>query len=138
MALPGSGQLSFSAIAGELGVSLSNVSLRNMSSSASFSTPDRVSDFYGYSSGGGVTYTYYNSFYAGDPCYYDYKDIYLGSDGIYYAPIGATLYPMFAITQFWYEYLYYEPAFGANVYNGWEVDNSSTVLMDQGYSLSYC
>jgi len=48
MALPGSGQLRFSAIASELGVSLSNVSLRNMSSSAGFSTPDRVGDFYGY------------------------------------------------------------------------------------------
>lgn len=49
MALPTSGPLSFSAIAGELGVSLSNVSLRNMSSQACFSIPDAVSEFYGYS-----------------------------------------------------------------------------------------
>ena len=49
MALPGSGQISLGDIAGELGVSLSNVSLRSMSSTAGFSTPDSVSDFYGYS-----------------------------------------------------------------------------------------
>lgn len=53
MALPSSGQLSLSAIAGELGVSLSNVSLRSMSATAGFSTPDAVSEFYGYSN---VTY----------------------------------------------------------------------------------
>jgi len=49
MALPGSGPLSFSAIAGELGVALSNVSLRNMSSAAGKSTPDSMAEFYGYS-----------------------------------------------------------------------------------------
>lgn len=138
MPLPGSGQLSFSAIASELGVSLSNVSLRNMSSSASFSTPDRVSDFYGYSSGGSVTYTYFNSFYAGDPCNYDYWDIYIGDDGLYYRFDGSFYDPMYNYTDFWYEYLYYEPGFGANVYNVWEVTSSSTILIDQGLSLSYC
>ena len=48
MALPGSGQISLGDIAGELGVSLSNVSLRSMSSTAGFSTPDSVGEFYGY------------------------------------------------------------------------------------------
>jgi hypothetical protein len=52
MALPTSGPLSFSAIANELGTLLSNVSLRGMSNSAGFSTPDAVSEFYGYSGGG--------------------------------------------------------------------------------------
>ena len=52
MALPTSGPLSFSAIANELGTPLSNVSLRGMSNSAGFSTPDAVSEFYGYSGGG--------------------------------------------------------------------------------------
>lgn len=47
MALPTSGPLSFSMIAGELGAS-SPYSLRSMSSSAGFNTPDSVSDFYGY------------------------------------------------------------------------------------------
>lgn len=52
MALPTSGPLSFSAIANELGTPLSNVSLSGMSNSAGFSTPDAVSEFYGYSGGG--------------------------------------------------------------------------------------
>lgn len=52
MALPTSGPLSFSAIANELSTPLSNVSLRGMSNSAGFSTPDSVSEFYGYSGGG--------------------------------------------------------------------------------------
>lgn len=57
MALPGSGQLGLGAIAGELGVSLSNVSLRSISSTAGFSTPDYVSEFYGYSAATGYSYT---------------------------------------------------------------------------------
>jgi hypothetical protein len=48
MALPLSGPLSFSAIAGELGIG-TPYSLRSMSSQAGFSTPDSVSEFYGYS-----------------------------------------------------------------------------------------
>lgn len=48
MSLPSSGQLSFSAIANILNLSLSNVSLRSMSAQAGFSTPDAVSEFYGY------------------------------------------------------------------------------------------
>ena len=50
MALPSSGQLTFSAIAAELGLSTSpGVDLRGMSSDAGFSTPDAISEFYGYS-----------------------------------------------------------------------------------------
>lgn len=52
MALPSSGPLSFSAIAGELAIS-TPYSLRSMSNTAGFSTPDAVSEFYGY--GGGLT-----------------------------------------------------------------------------------
>jgi hypothetical protein len=137
MALPGSGQLSFSAIATELGAG-TPYSLRNMSSTAGFSTPDNVSDFYGYSAGGGVIYTYFNSFYAGDPCGYDYWDIYLGDDGLYYRFDGSFYDPMYNYTDFWYEYLYYEPGFGQNVYNIWEIDYTSTSLIDQGFALSYC
>lgn len=50
MALQSSGQISLSDIANEQSVSLSNVSLRSMSSTAGFSSPDAVSEFYGYSS----------------------------------------------------------------------------------------
>ena len=136
MALPGSGQLSFSAIAGELGVSLSNVSLRSMSATAGFSTPDAVSEFYGYSN---VTYTYYGTWALDEPCFYDYYDIYSGSDGKYYVNnSGYQLMYNFAPGSFWYEYLYYEPAFGANVYQAWEVDNTSTTLTDNGLFLSSC
>lgn len=48
MALPSSGQLSLSDIANEQEIALSNVSLRSMSSTAGFTTPDSVSEFYDY------------------------------------------------------------------------------------------
>jgi hypothetical protein len=69
MALPSSGPLSFSAIANELGTSLSNVSLRGMSNSAGFSTPDSVSEFYGYSGGGLIAVSWgYNSRRSSSAC----------------------------------------------------------------------
>ena len=69
MALPTSGPLSFSAIANELGISLSNVSLRGMSNSAGFSTPDAVSEFYGYSGGGLIAVSWrYNARRASTAC----------------------------------------------------------------------
>jgi len=50
MALPSSGNpLSFSQIRTELSAASTNVSLRSMSSTAGKSTPDAVSEFYGYS-----------------------------------------------------------------------------------------
>ena len=48
MALPSSGTLSLNDIRVELGLAQSNVSLRSMSNTAGFSTPDAVSEFYGY------------------------------------------------------------------------------------------
>ena len=65
MALPTSGQLSFSMIAGELGVG-TPFSLRNMSSNAGFGTPDGVSDFYGYSGGGGGLTLFFRNDETGD------------------------------------------------------------------------
>ena len=50
MAVPSSGQLrEYADIGVELGVAQSNVSLRGMSQTAGFSTPDAMSEFYGYS-----------------------------------------------------------------------------------------
>jgi len=49
MALPTSGQLSLSQIQLEIGGNLSNVSLRTLSGAAGFSSPDAMSEFYGYS-----------------------------------------------------------------------------------------
>jgi hypothetical protein len=48
MALPSSGQLSLNDIRVELGLAQSNVSLHSMSVTAGFSTPDAVSEFWGY------------------------------------------------------------------------------------------
>ena len=138
MALPGSGQLSFSAIAGELGVSLSNVSLRSMSSTAGKSTPDAVSEFYGY---GAITYTYYAGWYLDNPCYYDYYDIVYGSDGKYYVDSGGyTLMYNFAPGGNWYEYLYNEPMFDpfSNIYEEWTINSASTVLTSNGLTNSSC
>lgn len=135
MALPGSGPLSLGNIGNEQGISLSNVSLRSMSSTAGFSTPDSVSEFYGYSS---LTYTLIGTWYLNDPCYVDTAVIYLGSDSIYYAFYGTSLYPMFNVGIYWYEYLYYDVEFGANVYENWEIDGYSTTLTDLGIVLSSC
>jgi len=55
MALPASGPLSSSQIATELGVPSTNISLGGMSDSASFSAPDAISDFYGYSAATEIT-----------------------------------------------------------------------------------
>jgi len=50
MALPSSGQLSLSQIGTELSITAGNqASLRSMSSTAGFATPDPVSEFHGYS-----------------------------------------------------------------------------------------
>lgn len=136
MALPSSGPLSFSAIAGELGVSLSNVSLRSMSSTAGFTTPDAVSEFYGYSN---ITYTYYATWALGDPCGYDYLDIVYGSDGKYYVDSGGYT-PMYDYSpgNTWYEFLYYEPRLSGNVYNMWSINSASTTLTDDGLAISGC
>ena len=51
MAVPSSGQLrEYADIGVELGVAQTNVSLRGMSQTAGFSSPDAMSEFYGYSS----------------------------------------------------------------------------------------
>ena len=48
MPLQASGQISFTNIAGELSITSTNASLRSMSSRAGKTTPDFMSDFYGY------------------------------------------------------------------------------------------
>jgi hypothetical protein len=137
MALPGSGELSLGDIAGELGVGLSNVSLRSMSSTAGKSTPDAVSEFYGYSAA--VTYTYHAFYLAGFPCNDDGWNIYYGSDGKYYRQVFIGVYAlMYSYTDLWYEYQYYEPLFDANVYKEWEVNAASTSLTDNGNTVAVC
>ena len=50
MALQSSGPISLSDIATEQGISTSNMSLRSMSNTAGFATPDAITEFYGWSS----------------------------------------------------------------------------------------
>ena len=57
MALPSSGPLSINQIRNELGTS--NGSLRALSAQAGFSTPDSISEFYGYSAVTNVFISYY-------------------------------------------------------------------------------
>jgi hypothetical protein len=131
MALPGSGVLSLGDIATEQGVSISNVSLRSMSSTAGFSTPDAVSEFYDYSA-----YTYYTTWQADAYCFGDYYGIYLGANGKYYVDTGGTFAEMYSIAETWYEYLYYDDNFDADVTNGWTINAASTVLTDDGLFLN--
>jgi len=133
MALPGSGVLSLGNIATEQAIALSNISLRSMSAAADKSTPDSVSEFYGY-----TAYTYYSYYSAGDPCNYDSWDIYQGPSGIYYRFDGVYYDPMYNYTDLWYEYLYYEPLFDTNIYKEWEVNAASTSLTDNGNAVSPC
>lgn len=134
MALPSSGTLRFSAIQGE--TSSGTASLRAMSAIAGFSTPDAVSEFYGY---GTVTYTYYATWALDDPCFYNYLDIVYGSDGKYYVDSGGyTLMYDYSPGTTWYEFLYYDPGFDANVYNRWTIDSTSTTLSDDGLALTGC
>ena len=58
MTLPSSGQISINDIRVELGASATNQSLRAFSNTAGFTTPDAISEFYGYSN---LTSFSYNS-----------------------------------------------------------------------------
>ena len=63
MALPTSGQLSLKDIGVEQGITAGNqASLRSMSSTAGYSTPDTVSEFYGYSAGDNITASWGTSY----------------------------------------------------------------------------
>ena len=129
MALQSSGQISLNNIATELALT-PPFSLRSMSSTAGKSTPDSVSEFYGYSAA--ITYTYHNNYAAGDPCGDNFWDIYLGSNGVYYRWTGTIYDVMSDYTDLWYEYLYYEPLLDADIYKEWEINIPSAVLTDNG------
>ena len=145
MALPTSGPLGFSDIASELSLSLSNLSLRSMSNTVGFSTPDAVSDFYGYGPSPSPSPSpsptiYIGSFAATDPCYYDYYDIYQDSgSGEYYRWDGTNYIILYGYgDDMWYEFSYYDEFFMANVYSQYEIDSTSENFTLLGFYLSYC
>jgi hypothetical protein len=78
MALPFSGPLSINDIRNELGVSTG--SLRELSALAGFSTPDSISEFYGYS-------PTLNSYNYSIIAYYGYTAV----EGTYTYPSGGTI-----------------------------------------------
>lgn len=110
MALPGQGNsLSIGQIGQELGLGASNLSLRNLSGIAEFGTPDSISEFFGYSAGGGggtgdfFIYTSYVSF--DDPCSGKFGDVWSNNvDGGYWITSdGKTFEPfvgMFFVASF--------------------------------------
>lgn len=77
MALPSSGPLSIGQIRTELGSS--SGSLRTLSAAAGKSTPDAISEFYGYSACPAYG-TYYSQYCSGYDLYYTYHN---GSCGYY-------------------------------------------------------
>jgi hypothetical protein len=79
MALPGSGEIRFSSIATELGVALSNVSLRSMSAAAGKSSPDGMTEFYGYSAITPISASYA---YSVGTCTGDSFTIYVNSSAV--------------------------------------------------------
>jgi hypothetical protein len=134
MPLPSSGQISINDIRNEIGTS--NGSLGYLSDQAEFLPPDAMSDFYSYNA---------YSFYAGGwalagPCSYDYYDIYLRANGEYYGSNdgGSSYTLMYSLNENWYEYLYYDFFFDANVYRWYSINSTSTVLTDEGNFLSSC
>ena len=94
MPLPSSGPLSISAIRNEEvnnGGFASSYSLRQLSAWAGFSTPDSISEFYGYSATHNVTITFYYPSYVG--CYNTY---------CFYATSNEALSTNLAVTMYWY------------------------------------
>jgi len=118
MALPSSGTISISQIRTELGTS--DGSLRNLSALAGKSTPDAMSEFYGYSacppSG-----TYYTQYCDGTSLYYTYHN---GSCG-YYDSLYQANSPTCGYTECIYYicttagYYYY---FGCSVNSGFNYE----------------
>jgi len=97
MALPASGVLSLNDIRVELGLASTNVSLRNMSASASFTSPDAISEFYGYASRN-MTLSRTNCWFndMGVPCFAGDDEFTVTSTHAWYSetlPNGAAVSP---------------------------------------------
>jgi hypothetical protein len=88
----------------------------------------------------GLNYTFITVMNAQAPCNFPEFNIYLGSDGKYYASDdqGVTYTLMYSISEFWFELIGYDPNFMANVFKYWSVNTTSTVLIDNGNFLQNC
>lgn len=78
-----------------------------------------------------VTYSYYNTLINDDPCIGVYRDIYLGSDGKYYADIGGTYTLMYSVSIFWFLFAFSDiDPFGMPVYyyDRYRINSTSTSL----------
>ena len=133
MPVPSSGPLAFSVIAGVLGIG-TPYSLRDMSSTAGFSPPDSVSEFYGYSPG--PTYTFYDYGYSFDPCEGSYQ-LYEGSDGNWYRSFDGGATYIISTGEIYLAEGYYDWEFEQFVYFGY-VLNSGPSLSYWGNIYSYC
>lgn len=140
MALPGSGQLSINDIAIELQAGESNLSLYDLSTTAGFSSPFAISDFYnfdGYS-------LIFSSVSAGDPCNAAVYDIYQNIGNLkYYAfdtsanpPTGYNL--VREIDETFYEFVNYNAKFDVYRYNTYEFDIDSDQFTNNGITNSAC
>ena len=51
---------------------------------------------------------------------------------------GSSYTLMYSLNENWFEYLYYDFFFDANVYRWYSINSTSTVLTDEGNFLSPC
>ncbi len=110
MALPSSGALSFSSIAGEMGISAAN-SLSYLSQYATGTTapytyglgtaPHGMSEFFGFA-WQSMSYTQVG-YRVGDPCGYT-QTFYMGSDGKLYEVPGTPADGLFLYVYSYYDY----------------------------------
>jgi hypothetical protein len=137
MPLPSSGQISISDITFYSGTNNYNLgSLAVTYGITYFGGQIAMSQFYGKS-----VYTYINTYVASDPCTYSYYDIYQEQGtNLYYGTNngGASYTLMYSLAQYWFEYLYYDPRFDANVYNQYRILDDNLALIYEGNTLSFC
>lgn len=119
MALQSSGPISLSDIATEQGISTTNMSLRSMSNTAGFATPDAITEFYGYSAG------------VSNTNYWEFSNA--GEGLVFQRAAGTTLSTgVDMCVSFWFR-----PEWGATDVNAmlYEFTNSATAVTDRFFLL---
>jgi hypothetical protein len=133
MPLPSSGQISINDIRNEIGTS--DGRLRTLSRDAGFSSPDAMSEFYGYDA-----YSLYAfSWQPAGPCNYEYYSVYIRANGFYYGTLDNITYTLlYSLSSNWFQLVGYNPFFMANIYDQYEVDSTSTEITYLGQFFSEC